>query len=100
VHDPDDTARAAAERVAARAAEVARDLAPGTPVETWVRGGDLAATVLGAARGAGLVVVGGHGRGDVDGAFLGSVSHVVVHGARAPVLVVRGAPQPALRSAA
>jgi nucleotide-binding universal stress UspA family protein len=88
-HDPDDTARAAAEQVAADAAATVRDLAPALPVETRVRGGDPASVLVEAAGDAGLVVVGSRGRGSLASLFLGSVSHGVVHGARCPVLVVR-----------
>jgi len=95
--DPDDTARAAAENVAAEAAATARGLAPGLAVETRVRSGDPAAVVLDAAGDAGLLVVGARGRGSLASLFLGSVSHGVVHGAHCPVLVVRA---PAVKRAA
>jgi nucleotide-binding universal stress UspA family protein len=100
-HDPDDTAAAAAEGVAAEAAATARELAPELTVETRVRGGDPAAVVLDAAGVAGLVVVGARGRGSLASLFLGSVSHGVVHGAHCPVLVVRApATEPAEPAAA
>jgi nucleotide-binding universal stress UspA family protein len=87
--DPDETARKAAERVVADAAEAVRRLAPDLTVETSVRGGDAAAVVLDAAGDAGLVVVGARGRGSLASLLLGSVSHGVVHGARCPVMIVR-----------
>jgi len=87
--DPDDTARAAAERVAAEAVADALNRAPDLHVEARVSGGDPATALLDAAGDAGLVVVGARGRGSLASLFLGSVSHGVVHGARVPVLVVR-----------
>jgi nucleotide-binding universal stress UspA family protein len=87
--DPDETARDAAERVAADAAAAVQRLAPDLTVETSVRGGDAAAVVLAAAGDAGLVVVGARGRGSLASLLLGSVSHGVVHGARCPVMIVR-----------
>ena len=100
-HDPDDTAAAAAEGVAAEAAATVRELAPDLAVETRVAGGDPAAVVLAAAGDAGLVVVGARGRGSLVSLFLGPVSHADVHGAPCPVLVVRApATQPAEPAAA
>jgi nucleotide-binding universal stress UspA family protein len=54
--DPDQTARAAAERVAAEATLTAQGLAPELRVETQILGGDSAAVILDAAADAGLVV--------------------------------------------
>jgi nucleotide-binding universal stress UspA family protein len=45
-------------------------------------------TVLDAAHGAGLLVVGSRGLGAVTGALLGSVSRAAVHAAACPVLIV------------
>jgi nucleotide-binding universal stress UspA family protein len=89
--DPDETARAAAERVATEALAEAQRRAPGLRVESRVRGGDPATVILDAAGDARLVVVGARGRGSLASLFLGSVSHGVVHRARVPVLVVRAA---------
>lgn len=59
-----------------------------------VEEGDPAALVARAARRAGLVVMGTHGRTGLDRAVLGSVSEAVVRDSPVPVLVVRGAPKP------
>jgi nucleotide-binding universal stress UspA family protein len=99
-HEPDDSARAAAERVAAEAAADALNRAPGLRTETRVCAGDPATVLLDAAADAGLVVVGARGRGSLASLFLGSVSHGVVHGARAPVLVVRAADADGVETAA
>jgi nucleotide-binding universal stress UspA family protein len=44
-----------------------------------------------AARGADLLVVGTHGRGELPGMHLGSVASYCVHHAPCPVIVLRGA---------
>jgi nucleotide-binding universal stress UspA family protein len=98
-HEPDDTARVAAERVAAEAVADAVRRVPGLRAETRVAGGDPATVLLDAAADAGLVVVGARGRGSLASLFLGSVSHRVVHGARVPVLVVRATDADAIEAA-
>lgn len=50
--------------------------------------GDPAATLLDAAQGADMLVVGSRGHGGFVGLLLGSVSHKVIHHAPCPVLVV------------
>jgi nucleotide-binding universal stress UspA family protein len=52
--------------------------------------GDVAKVIVEAARdhGAGVIVLGSRGRGDLS-ALLGSVAHQVIHLADRPVLVVR-----------
>ena len=62
-------------------------LASGVPVDEIVACAD--------SIDADMIVVGSHGRGAIATAFLGSVSRGVLHEARRPVLVVRGAPVPA-----
>jgi nucleotide-binding universal stress UspA family protein len=53
--------------------------------------GDVAKTIVEVARdhGAGVVVLGCRGRGDLTALLLGSVGHKVIHLADRPVLVVR-----------
>jgi nucleotide-binding universal stress UspA family protein len=61
---------------------------PGVHVAQEVAFDAPARTLLQAADGAALVVVGSHGRGVVKRAILGSVSHAVLHHAPCPVAVV------------
>lgn len=63
----------------------------GAPVAAVVAPGDAAAEVLrhAATRGAGLIVVGTHGRTGVKRLVLGSVAERIVREARIPVLVAR-----------
>jgi nucleotide-binding universal stress UspA family protein len=53
--------------------------------------GHVAKLIVEVARdyGAGVIVVGSHGRGDLTGLLLGSVAHQVIHLADRPVLVAR-----------
>jgi nucleotide-binding universal stress UspA family protein len=53
--------------------------------------GDVARTIVEVARdhGAGVIVLGCRGRGDLTGLLLGSVAHKVIHLADRPVLVAR-----------
>lgn len=65
----------------------------GVPVRAEVHraeGGHIGSALLDDANeyGAGLVVVGTRGRGDVASLLLGSVAHEVVHRSRIPVLIV------------
>lgn len=62
---------------------------PGLVVEEMVEEGRPSALLGRASQGAGLVVVGARGRGDLRSLLLGSVSRAVMHEAHCPVLVVR-----------
>jgi nucleotide-binding universal stress UspA family protein len=63
---------------------------PGVAVTTRVAIGPAGPTLVHAAEGASLVVVGARGMGSVKGLLLGSVSQYVAHHAPCPVVVVRG----------
>jgi nucleotide-binding universal stress UspA family protein len=59
-----------------------------TPVTRTLSSGNAAASILHAAEGADLVVVGSRGLGGFKGLVLGSVSHHIAHHAMCPVVVV------------
>ncbi|MFK5583286.1 universal stress protein [Serinicoccus sp. LYQ131] len=78
----------AAAHVAAARARLEKEY-PGLVVEEMVEEGRPPALLGRASEGAGLVVVGARGRGDLRSLLLGSVSRAVMHDAHCPVLVVR-----------
>ncbi|WP_206796371.1 universal stress protein [Amycolatopsis sp. MtRt-6] len=77
-----------AHRFLHRAAEIAREEAPGVRVETSVRLGLAVDLLLAESGGAALVVLGSHGLGGLRGVLIGSVALRVAAGASCPVVVV------------
>lgn len=69
---------------------VARARAAGVRARSLLLEGPPADRILRAARGAGLLVIGTHGRTGLARFILGSVASRVVAGARCPVVTVRG----------
>jgi nucleotide-binding universal stress UspA family protein len=61
-------------------------------IEQTVREGPAASTLISAAEGAALLVVGSRGRGGFTGLLLGSVGQQVAQHAPCPVVIVREAP--------
>jgi nucleotide-binding universal stress UspA family protein len=77
-----------AEELLRKTVEPALATRPGVQVTTRAVQGPPARTLLDAAAGADLLVVGSRGRGGFAGLLLGSVSQQVVHHAPCPVVVV------------
>jgi nucleotide-binding universal stress UspA family protein len=67
---------------------------PAAQVETVVAEGHVVQVLVDRARGADMLVVGSRGRGNLAGAFLGSVSFGCAAHAPCPVVVVRGTVPP------
>lgn len=67
------------------------------PVETVVRRGSPVDEIVQCAKetGAGLIVMGSHGWGEIHAVLLGSVSERVLHTAHCPVLIARPSAPPA-----
>jgi nucleotide-binding universal stress UspA family protein len=86
-----DAAREVAEEGAARARKIAVDVA----ITQATVVGSAAGSLVDAAEGAALLVVGTRGHGDLLGAMLGSVAFSVSSHAPCPVVVVRGSGSPA-----
>jgi len=88
-----------AERIAEMSEQAARQLvasfrhlAANLPeVREWIEHGSPASKIVEVAKAwpADLLVIGSHGRGQVGGLILGSVSQAILHHAPCPVLVVR-----------
>jgi nucleotide-binding universal stress UspA family protein len=89
--DARTAARLSDEAQAALDAEVVRVRDRGVPVEGLLRQGDPREHLpaLEVATGAGLLVVGSHGRRGIQRALLGSVAESLVRTSKAPVVVVR-----------
>lgn len=86
---PADGWQGATDEILARAVEETHRLAPELTVETRGDFGAAVPTLLDAARGASLLVVGARGRGGFASMLLGSTGHAVVRHAPCPVAVVR-----------
>ena len=87
-----DAVTAAAERTAQEALRrTVAELDTTAPVETVVRRGSAADKIVRCAteRGAGLIVLGSRGWGEMHAVLLGSVSERVLHTAPCPVLIAR-----------
>jgi nucleotide-binding universal stress UspA family protein len=89
--DAKTAARMSNDAQAALGAEVARLAAAGVEVRGVLRQGDARMLIpeLAVQEGAGLVVVGSHGRRGIARALLGSVAEGIVRGSSVPVAVVR-----------
>jgi len=85
------------EAQAALDAEIARVRDRGVAVMGLLKQGDSRLTIpaVAASEGAGLVVVGSHGRHGLSRALLGSVAESIVRSSEVPVVVVRLQPTPA-----
>ncbi|WP_020659570.1 universal stress protein [Amycolatopsis benzoatilytica] len=83
------TVRERGERLLAESLTGLAERYPDVVVQREIGLGRAAVVLLEHAEGAALLVVGGHGRGALSGAFLGSVSHAMAYHAPCPVAIVR-----------
>ncbi len=79
----------AAEAILRRSLSALQERYPGVHVQHLIRYSSPSRQLLVQGERAELIVVGSHGRGDVTGALLGSVSAAVAKAARVPVIVAR-----------
>jgi nucleotide-binding universal stress UspA family protein len=86
--DLDRSARTHAEKVAAEASDLVRDVHPDVAVSCRATAGSPSQVLRDAAPEAGLLVVGTRGRGGFAGLVLGSVGHALIHASPCPVTVV------------
>ncbi|WP_338887295.1 universal stress protein [Rhodococcus sovatensis] len=86
--------KSAATAVLVEATETARKAAQGRTltIDTTLRQGPAAHTLMDLSESAAMVVVGSHGRGEFTGGLFGSVSTAIATHARCPVVVVKGSP--------
>jgi nucleotide-binding universal stress UspA family protein len=63
---------------------------PEVPISRYVAEGDVSASLIEAAKGADLLVLGSRGRGGFAGLKLGSVSQECVQHAACPVVIIKG----------
>ncbi|KZF02485.1 MAG: universal stress protein [Rhodococcus sp. (in: high G+C Gram-positive bacteria)] len=86
--------KSAGTAVLVEATETARKAAQGRAltVDTTLREGPAAQSLMELSESAAMVVVGSHGRGEFTGGLFGSVSTAIATHARCPVVVVKGSP--------
>ncbi|MGH4025866.1 MAG: universal stress protein [Pseudonocardiaceae bacterium] len=78
-----------------QAAEIAADAAPGIDIQHELLTGDAGPVLLAQSAGAREAVVGSRGLGEFTGMLVGSIATVLTHHAPCPVVIVRGAGDPA-----
>ena len=78
----------AADAVIDKARAVAGETAPGLEVTGSADEGVAIEVLEAASKGATMVVVGSHGRGDLSALVMGSTSHGLIRGASCPVVCV------------